>query len=98
MGDLYLVRSTIGRKLDPRTGAVFALEPSPINFAQWAGLRFLDGMLYAHQGGDAQGFAVFDLAGGSWDALSPSPAAAALGATIDGATGRCPCPKSGLLE
>jgi len=88
VGYLYLVRSTIGRKLDPRTGAVFALEPSPINFAQWAGLRYLDGMLYAHQGGGAQGFAVFDVAGGSWDALSPSPAAAALGATIDGTTGR----------
>lgn len=80
-GGLYLV---VGREFvfyDPATEIATPLADAPDfapadcaeGFENWGGLQVVGGKIYGHQGDGCRGFAVYDIAGNSWQELPLAP-------------------------
>jgi len=80
---IYLVRATIGRKMDPVSGVVSQIRTPAFSFAQWGGFRHLDGLIYGHQGSGKTNFGAYDVSADAWSTLPSLPSGAVAGATID---------------
>ena len=80
-GKLYLAEGLEFFSLDPATGIATPLAEAPKfpgsegdeGFEPWGGLQVVDGKIYGHQGDGYTGFAVYDLAGNSWQELPYAP-------------------------
>ena len=86
---LYLLSGSSFFRLDPAIGGLSPLPTPPIGFTPYGGMRYLNGILYAHQGffpsgGSAgRGFASFDIAQNSWLTLPSAPENLLRGSAID---------------
>jgi uncharacterized repeat protein (TIGR01451 family) len=80
-GRLYLVVNTEFLVYDPTTEIATPLADAPDfipaecgpGFERWGGLQVVDGKIYGHQGDGCTGFAVYDIAGNSWQELPLAP-------------------------
>jgi len=83
---LFLLSGSSFFRLDPAIGDLSPLPTPPIGFPRYGGMRYLDGILYAHQGSSGsagRGFASFDIAQNSWVTLPSAPENLLLGSAID---------------
>jgi uncharacterized repeat protein (TIGR01451 family) len=88
-GRLYLVVNTEFLAYDPATEIATALADAPDfipadcgpGFEKWGGLQVIGGKIYGHQGDGCTGFAVYDIAGDSWQELPLAPETLAEGET-----------------
>jgi uncharacterized repeat protein (TIGR01451 family) len=88
-GKLYLVVNTEFLAYDPATEIATPLADAPEfipadcdeGFEKWGGLQVVGGKIYGHQGDGCTGFAVYDVAGNSWQELPLAPETLAEGET-----------------
>ncbi|MFL5872971.1 MAG: PASTA domain-containing protein [Solirubrobacterales bacterium] len=82
-GRLYLVVNREFVSYDPATEIATPLADAPDfapsecsneGFEKWGGLQVVGGKIYGHQGDGCTGFAVYDVAGNSWQELPLAPA------------------------
>jgi PKD repeat protein len=80
---LYLVFGYNFVSYDPLTNQWTDLAAPSIEFQEWGGLDYIDGMLYGHEGNGDRPFARYDIAADSWTTLPDLPGGAVIGSAID---------------
>jgi len=80
---LYLLVGSQLKRLDPVSGEITLLTVPPIGYAEWGGLRYFEGAIYAHVTYPNSSFFRYDIAADSWSALPQIPGPAVVGAAID---------------